>query len=69
MLFRLIGLLLIAAGFGLVWLARPTGGKPRIPPAYESWYAILVTALIGMGLPFLAFGAPGFESPGSTLSQ
>jgi hypothetical protein len=22
--------------------------------------------LSGLGLPFLAFGAPGFESPGST---
>jgi hypothetical protein len=66
-MFRIIGLLLIAAGCGLVWLVRPTQeGKLRCPKRYETWVAILVTGLIGLGMPFLAFGAPDFVSPGST---
>jgi uncharacterized membrane protein YedE/YeeE len=67
MMFRLIGLLLTAAAFLLLWFARPTReGKLRVRKTYEPWLAVLVAGLIGLGMVFLAFGAPGFASPGST---
>jgi drug/metabolite transporter (DMT)-like permease len=66
LLFRLFGGLSVAAGFWLVWFARSSEGSSRLPKKYEMWAALLVTGLIGPGIPFLLFGAPSFESPGGT---
>jgi hypothetical protein len=66
LLFRLFGGLSVAAGFWLVWLARSSGDNSRLSKKYEMWVALLVTGLIGLGIPFLLFGAPSFESPGGT---
>jgi hypothetical protein len=66
LLFRLFGGLSVAAGFCLVWLARSSGGNSRLSKKYEMWVALLVTGLIGLGIPFPLFGSPSFESPGGT---
>jgi hypothetical protein len=60
MQFRIYGVLLIAAGLALIWVFRPRpDNSMRCPRAIEPYLAILVTFLIGMGMPLLFFGSPG----------
>jgi hypothetical protein len=60
MQFRIIGVALIALGAAIIWLVRPKGdGVMRVPKRYEMPVAIIATGLIGLGVPFLLFGAPG----------
>jgi hypothetical protein len=64
MLFGLIGLALVALGVAVLWVVKPhTHGHYYYPKKYEKWVhsfaALVVTGLIGMGIPFLLFGAPG----------
>jgi hypothetical protein len=66
LLFRLFGGLSVALGVALIWLARSSDGKSRLSKKYEMWAALLVTGLIGLGIPFLLFGGPSFESPGGS---
>jgi hypothetical protein len=66
LLFRLFGGLSIALGVALVWFARASRESGSRFSKYEMWVSLLVTGLIGLGLPFLLFGAPTFESPGGT---
>jgi hypothetical protein len=66
LLFRLFGAVSVAAGLFLVWFARASHESGSRFSKYEMWVSLLVTGLIGLGLPFLLFGAPTFESPGGT---
>jgi hypothetical protein len=66
LLFRLFGGFSVALGVALIRLARSSDGKSRLSKKYEMWAALLVTGLIGLGIPFLQFGGPSFESPGGT---
>jgi hypothetical protein len=60
MQFRIYGLLLIIAGFAIVWFLRPRqDGAVRCSKALELYVAILITFLIGMGTPLVLFEAPG----------
>lgn len=64
MQFRIIGVVLIAVAIAIVWYFKPDReGKLRYPKKYakmvDQLVAMTVTFLIGLGLPFLFFGAPG----------
>ena len=64
MQFRLYGLLIFAIALLVLWYFKPgADGRTRYPKKYgkhvDRFVPLIVVALIGIALPFIAFGTPG----------